>query len=45
MTKNLEEATERSRKEMKHAIVVMTVTFAVVILIGAIYWIAHRSWF
>lgn len=30
---------------MKHAIVVMTVTFAVVILIGLVYWIAHRSWF
>ena len=45
MTKNLEEATERARKEMKHAIVVMTVTFAVVILVGLIYWIAHRSWF
>lgn len=45
MTKSLEETAERSRREMKHAIVVMCVTFFVVILIGAIYWIAHRSWF
>lgn len=45
MPKNADEAERRARKEMKNAIVVMTVTFFVVVLIGFIYWYSHRSLF